>query len=562
MTEPRPSTAEAGKNDTPVQQTDCRRYKAYCAYCSAIDTQTSIPCPGHDSNLHSTTGRQHIMIMDTQAAASRSAAAAARSAPPMSFPPGLPYLPTDTRHSSMSLSRPPSLGRLNTHDSASISSQRTRPALPALPHGFSGRPAYNAHTPPSGRADASDRAARQSTSSYGTDYRKSYDRSLRTSTGSMKDGQEPFSLGNFVFEGTDVPPLPALPPNTYYAPPPPNTYYALPVPRSSHSQPRQAPVPPQRFNPDRDVEKQSSNDKSDDTDADDGQDTSQGSPEPEQQGQAQEKDQEEENPNLVDWDGPDDPQNPTNFSFTRKSVVTCMFGLMTFAVTFASSVFSTATEPTSRLFGVSTEVMTLGTSLFVLGFAFGPIVWGPLSELYGRKPPLFFGYLVFAIFQIPVAVAQNLETIFLCRFLGGFFGSAPLAILGGALADIWDPVERGVALCVFAGATFIGACPAAALSLQDPIYVEADHCRSRGRTHHWVCYAPSACFIANESNSGFVTQSYLGWRWTAVSTPILLYRNPIRRLLPYTSISSPFVRPSPIHPSLTFARINFPYALP
>ena len=147
-----------------------------------------------------------------------------------------------------------------------------------------------------------------------------------------------------------------------------------------------------------------------------------------------------------------------NFSFARKALFTCMFGLMTFAVTFASSVFSTAIDPTSRLFGVSTEVMTLGTSLFVLGFAFGPIVWGPLSELYGRKPPLFVGYFVFAIFQIPVAVAQNLETIFLCRFLGGFFGSAPLAILGGALADIWDPVERGVALCVFAGATFIGVC--------------------------------------------------------------------------------------------------------
>jgi MFS transporter, DHA1 family, multidrug resistance protein len=73
-------------------------------------------------------------------------------------------------------------------------------------------------------------------------------------------------------------------------------------------------------------------------------------------------------------------------------------------------------------------------------------VWGPLSELYGRKVPLFVGYAIFAIFQIPVAVAQNLETLFVCRFLGGVFGATPLAIVGGAMADIWDPVDRGVAV--------------------------------------------------------------------------------------------------------------------
>lgn len=88
--------------------------------------------------------------------------------------------------------------------------------------------------------------------------------------------------------------------------------------------------------------------------------------------------------------------------------------------------------PTALLFGVSAEVMTLGTSLFVLGFAFGPIVFGPLSELYGRKIPLFLGMTVFAIFNIPVAVATNLQTIFICRFLGGFFASAPLAVVSVA----------------------------------------------------------------------------------------------------------------------------------
>lgn len=90
-----------------------------------------------------------------------------------------------------------------------------------------------------------------------------------------------------------------------------------------------------------------------------------------QQSEEQEK---AKDPNLIEWDGPNDPENPMNWPMSKKWRVTVAMGLMTFCVTFASSVFSNATIPTAELFGVSTEVTTLGTSLFVLGFAVGPMV--------------------------------------------------------------------------------------------------------------------------------------------------------------------------------------------
>ena len=194
----------------------------------------------------------------------------------------------------------------------------------------------------------------------------------------------------------------------------------------------------------------------------------------------------EKDPNLVEWDGPDDKGNPQNFPEWRKWLITATSGIMTFTVTFASSVFSTATMSTAKEFGVSSEVMVLGTSLFVLGFAFGPLIWGPFSELYGRKLPLFIGFFIFAIFQIPVALAQNLQTIFICRFFGGFFASAPLAVVGGLLADLFNPIDRGIAIAVFSGATFIGP-------------------------------------VAGPIVGGFITQSYLGWRWTAWITCIMAF---------------------------------------
>lgn len=89
---------------------------------------------------------------------------------------------------------------------------------------------------------------------------------------------------------------------------------------------------------------------------------------------AKHKEKEKKDPNLIEWDGPNDPENPMNWAVSKKWRVTIAMGLMTFCVTFASSVFSNATVPVATLFGVSTEVTTLGTSLFVLGFAVGPMV--------------------------------------------------------------------------------------------------------------------------------------------------------------------------------------------
>ena len=187
---------------------------------------------------------------------------------------------------------------------------------------------------------------------------------------------------------------------------------------------------------------------------------------------------------YVTWDGPDDPANPHNMSEWRKWLIIVTTGLMTFCVSFASSVFTTTTAATSAEFHVSEEVMLLGLSLYVCGFAVGPMLWGPLSEAYGRKIPLFFGMLVFCIFVIPVAVAQNLETIFICRFLSGVSGSAPLAIVGGMFVDFLQPVQRGIASSGYAAAVFAG---------------------------------PSAGPIVGS----FITQSYLGWRWTSWITLIM-----------------------------------------
>ena len=76
--------------------------------------------------------------------------------------------------------------------------------------------------------------------------------------------------------------------------------------------------------------------------------------------------QKAKDPNLVEFDGPDDPGNPQNFPKSKKWLITVVYSSLTMWVQFSSSVFSTASGVTSEEFHVSTEVMTLGTSLPVL----------------------------------------------------------------------------------------------------------------------------------------------------------------------------------------------------
>lgn len=73
-------------------------------------------------------------------------------------------------------------------------------------------------------------------------------------------------------------------------------------------------------------------------------------------------------------------ESPFDLPIWRKWVITTLLALMTTAVTFASSVWSAATTATSKEFNVSETVSLLGVSLYVLGFAVGPIVWGTFNR--------------------------------------------------------------------------------------------------------------------------------------------------------------------------------------
>jgi DHA1 family multidrug resistance protein-like MFS transporter len=149
---------------------------------------------------------------------------------------------------------------------------------------------------------------------------------------------------------------------------------------------------------------------------------------------------------VVEFDGVDDPLHAQNWPMKRKLLTGAMLAYFTFTAAFGSSIFSAATKAVAVHFGVSSEVGVLGVSLYVLGFATGPIFWAPFSELRGRRLPLLIGSFGFMIFQFAVAVGKDLQTVLICRFWGGFFGACPLTVVAAVFSDMFDNKTRGLAV--------------------------------------------------------------------------------------------------------------------
>ncbi|KAF4625817.1 hypothetical protein G7Y89_g12347 [Cudoniella acicularis] len=152
----------------------------------------------------------------------------------------------------------------------------------------------------------------------------------------------------------------------------------------------------------------------------------------------------------------DDPRNPMNFSPARKWLITAIGTLSVFAITLTSSAYTGSAEKIIAEFDVSSEVFALGISLFVLGFALGPALWAPLSELYGRQILFIITHAFLVAFVAASAGCKSMASLLVFRFLTGTFGASPLTNSGGLIADLFPPAQRGLAMSIFAAAPFMG----------------------------------------------------------------------------------------------------------
>ncbi|KAE9379894.1 MFS general substrate transporter [Stipitochalara longipes BDJ] len=153
---------------------------------------------------------------------------------------------------------------------------------------------------------------------------------------------------------------------------------------------------------------------------------------------------------IVDWDGPNDPENPLNWPRRKRVSHVVLVSVITFISPLASSMFAPAVPQLMAEFhSTNTELAAFVVSVYLIGYATGPLVIAPLSELYGRLYVYHINNILFIIFTIACAVSPSLSALIGFRFLAGCAGSSPVTLGGGTVADVIHLSNRGLAMSLY-----------------------------------------------------------------------------------------------------------------
>lgn len=150
---------------------------------------------------------------------------------------------------------------------------------------------------------------------------------------------------------------------------------------------------------------------------------------------------------VVTWNGEDDPLNPYNWAFAYKVFFISQICILTAFVYMASAIYTPGIAEIMVDLEINQTLATLPLTLFVFGYAIGPMVFSPLSEnaRFGRTSIYIITLFIFFILQIPTALVSDIASLCVLRFLGGFFASPCLATGGASVGDItgmpWIPVS-------------------------------------------------------------------------------------------------------------------------
>ncbi|KAI0687388.1 major facilitator superfamily domain-containing protein [Cytidiella melzeri] len=172
-------------------------------------------------------------------------------------------------------------------------------------------------------------------------------------------------------------------------------------------------------------------------------------------------------PIYIDFEQ-DDPRNPMCFSTKRKWTITMcaifftglsgMWFTLWLCLCEAYQCSSPAANASTYNLGFPSMTVdlnctefqaTIGLSMYTLGFALAPLVTASFSEEFGRQPLYVVSGFIFGLMHLMIALAPNIQTVQIARFISGAAGSTGSTMVGGTIADLFLPHERGIPMSVF-----------------------------------------------------------------------------------------------------------------
>ncbi|CAG8049124.1 unnamed protein product [Penicillium nalgiovense] len=160
------------------------------------------------------------------------------------------------------------------------------------------------------------------------------------------------------------------------------------------------------------------------------------------------------------WNGPDDPDNPFNWSKTYKWVLTLTICFISILTGLPAGSYGAGNKYMEQRFHVQNEPfpnLAWATTSWNMGAAFWPLIFVPLTESSGRMPGYFIAYFILVVSLFPSAFAQNFATLVVTRFFGGGASSVSINIVGGSISDVWYGANaRSLPMSLFGFTSVVG----------------------------------------------------------------------------------------------------------
>ncbi|KAJ5209428.1 MFS general substrate transporter [Penicillium cf. viridicatum] len=147
---------------------------------------------------------------------------------------------------------------------------------------------------------------------------------------------------------------------------------------------------------------------------------------------------------IVGWDSQHDPSMPLNFSNAHKWTLIAQIAAITLISPLATTIVAPAASYIDAdLHNSSSILSSFVTSVYLLGYVVGPLLLGPASEIWGRRPVMSISNWSFVVWQIGCAQAPSIGALIAFRFLAGIGGAGCMTLNGGVVADLFIPEKRG-----------------------------------------------------------------------------------------------------------------------
>ncbi|KAI9706212.1 MAG: hypothetical protein M1820_004973 [Bogoriella megaspora] len=138
-----------------------------------------------------------------------------------------------------------------------------------------------------------------------------------------------------------------------------------------------------------------------------------------------------------------DPEDPLNWPSWRKQTALVQVSLISFLSLFSASLIVPTFVPLGKYLHRDLTDVAYVVSIFTAVTSISPLIWNPISNVYGRRPVYIMNLAATIVFSSASAASQDYSALLAMRALSGLFGTAALGLGPATVCDLFFEHERG-----------------------------------------------------------------------------------------------------------------------